>query len=143
MSRKRKVKNISKKCARGSFRTIRRGKKRIVICCPKGKFKDGRCTVGTKAQSTFGFSPEKHAREAQSWARLIKRQSKQTIDAAANGNCGEALESLLQTVGAQAAIYENLLDRPKEADSLTGDDLQRAKHVFKESCRLVPRWVKR
>ena len=52
------------KCAKGSFRTIVRGKTHIVICCPKGKFnpkkrkrlKSGRrvtgaCTVSMKTQS--------------------------------------------------------------------------------------------
>jgi hypothetical protein len=45
-----------KKCARNSFRTIERGKgkrrRKIVVCCPAGKFKQpGYCTVGMKAQS--------------------------------------------------------------------------------------------
>lgn len=39
------------KCAKGSFRTIRSGKVKIVICCPKGKWRRGRCAVGTRAQS--------------------------------------------------------------------------------------------
>jgi hypothetical protein len=39
------------KCARGSFRTITRGKIKLVICCPRGQWKRGRCRVGTKAQS--------------------------------------------------------------------------------------------
>ena len=145
MLRERKRKRLfsPKKCARGSFRTVKHGKKWIVICCPKGKFKRGRCAVGPRAQSMFGFSPEKHAQEAQSWARYIKQTSKKTIDDAANGKCGEAFESLLHVVGAHTAIYENLLTRPREADALAGDDMKRAKHVFKESCRLVPRWVNR
>lgn len=42
-------------CARGSFRTIKSGKARIVICCPKGKWnkKTQRCRVGTTAQSVL------------------------------------------------------------------------------------------
>lgn len=40
-----------KLCARGSFRTITRGKIKLVICCPKGKYRRGRCSVGTRAQS--------------------------------------------------------------------------------------------
>jgi hypothetical protein len=40
-----------KSCAKGSFRTIKRGRTTIVVCCPKGKFTRGRCTVGTRAQS--------------------------------------------------------------------------------------------
>lgn len=39
------------KCAKGSLRTITRGKVKIVICCPKGKWRRGRCRVGTRAQS--------------------------------------------------------------------------------------------
>lgn len=34
-----------------SFRIIRRGKIQIVIGCPRGKWKSGRCSVGTRAQS--------------------------------------------------------------------------------------------
>lgn len=40
-----------KSFARGSLRTVKRGGVRIVIGCPKGKFKRGRCSVGTKAQT--------------------------------------------------------------------------------------------
>jgi len=39
------------RCAPGSTRTVKRGKNRIVVCCPKGRFKRGRCTVGMRAQS--------------------------------------------------------------------------------------------
>jgi len=40
-------------CARGSFRTVKRGTARIVVCCPKGHWnrKARRCRVGTRAQS--------------------------------------------------------------------------------------------
>lgn len=40
-------------CARGSFRTVKRGRARIIICCPRGKWskKAKRCRGGTKAQS--------------------------------------------------------------------------------------------
>ncbi len=43
-----------KKCARGSFRTKRVGSKsqaKVVVCCPKGKWRKGRCSVGMKAQT--------------------------------------------------------------------------------------------
>lgn len=42
-----------KLCAKGSFRMIKRGKLRLVICCPKGKWnkRTARCKVGTRAQS--------------------------------------------------------------------------------------------
>lgn len=41
------------RCAKGSFRTIKRGKLRLVICCPKRKWnrRTQRCKVGTMAQS--------------------------------------------------------------------------------------------
>jgi len=39
------------RCDRRSFRTIKRGKVKIVICCPKGQWRRGRCKVGTRAQS--------------------------------------------------------------------------------------------
>lgn len=39
------------RCAKGSFRTITRGKVKLVVCCPRGKWRRGRCTVGTRAQS--------------------------------------------------------------------------------------------
>lgn len=39
------------RCAKGSFRTITRGKVKLVICCPKGRWRRGRCSVGTRAQS--------------------------------------------------------------------------------------------
>lgn len=39
------------RCAKGSFRTIARGKVKIVICCPRGKWRRERCAVGTRAQS--------------------------------------------------------------------------------------------
>lgn len=38
-------------CAAGSFRTIKRGKVSIVVCCPKGQYKRGKCRVGMRAQS--------------------------------------------------------------------------------------------
>lgn len=40
-------------CAPGSFRTVKRGRVRLVICCPKGRYniKSKRCLVGTMAQS--------------------------------------------------------------------------------------------
>lgn len=34
-----------------SLRTITRGRVKIIVGCPKGRFKKGRCTVGTRAQS--------------------------------------------------------------------------------------------
>ena len=43
-----------KKCAKGSFRTKKIGRKaNIVVCCPKGKWdrKKELCRVGTRAQS--------------------------------------------------------------------------------------------
>lgn len=42
-----------KSCAKGSFRTITRGKVKLVVCCPKGKWnrRTQRCRVGTRAQS--------------------------------------------------------------------------------------------
>lgn len=39
------------RCARGSMRTVRSGTARVVVCCPKGKFKNGRCRVGMRAQT--------------------------------------------------------------------------------------------
>ena len=39
------------RCARGSLRTVTRGRNRVVVCCPRGKFKRGHCTVGTRAQT--------------------------------------------------------------------------------------------
>jgi len=51
------------KCAKGSTRTVKRGAARIVVCCPKGKFRRGRCTVGMHAQSILRpFSNPKCAR---------------------------------------------------------------------------------
>lgn len=49
----RKRQRSPKSCAPGSFRTIKRGKNRIVICCPRGHWnrKRQRCRVGTRAQS--------------------------------------------------------------------------------------------
>lgn len=44
--------NPPSRCAKSSFRTksLVRGRK-LVICCPKGKWRARRCTVGTIAQS--------------------------------------------------------------------------------------------
>lgn len=39
----------SRSCAAGSFRRVRSGKALVTVCCPKGKWKRGRCTVGTRA----------------------------------------------------------------------------------------------
>ncbi len=49
-----------KRCAKGSFRTIERGKIKLVVCCPKGHWKHGRCLVGTRAQSIL--KPRKRRR---------------------------------------------------------------------------------
>lgn len=38
---------------RRSIRTIRRGKKRILVGCPKGRYKRGRCRAGTRALSVL------------------------------------------------------------------------------------------
>jgi hypothetical protein len=42
-----------KMCAKGSFRTKRVGSKKakVVVCCPRGKWRKGRCSVGMKAQT--------------------------------------------------------------------------------------------
>ena len=48
----RRKKIASKRgCARGSFRRIRSGKALLTVCCPKGKYRKGRCRVGTHAIS--------------------------------------------------------------------------------------------
>ncbi len=38
-------------CARGSIRTVKRGRVAVRVCCPKGPghWKRGRCTVGLRA----------------------------------------------------------------------------------------------
>lgn len=36
-------------CAKGSFRLTRRGRVFLLVCCPKGSWKRGRCRRGTKA----------------------------------------------------------------------------------------------
>ncbi len=39
-------------CARGSIRTVKSGKARVLVCCPKGKrTRRGRCKVGLRAVS--------------------------------------------------------------------------------------------
>jgi hypothetical protein len=40
---------IPKWCDKKSIRTIKRGKATILICCPKKKFRRGKCSVGTRA----------------------------------------------------------------------------------------------
>jgi hypothetical protein len=40
---------IPKWCDRKSIRTVKSGKARVLVCCPKKKWKAGRCTVGTRA----------------------------------------------------------------------------------------------
>ena len=42
-----------KACAKGSFRTITRGKLKLVICCPKGKWdkRSQRCRVPRRAST--------------------------------------------------------------------------------------------
>lgn len=40
---------IPKWCDRKSIRTVKRGGASILVCCPKGKVRAGRCTVGTRA----------------------------------------------------------------------------------------------
>ena len=40
-----------KKFAKGSLRTIKRGKTLIVVGCPRGKWDGKRCRVGTRAQT--------------------------------------------------------------------------------------------
>lgn len=47
--RKKIVKSWRRSCAPGSIRTVKSGKARVLICCPKGKFSRGRCKVGTRA----------------------------------------------------------------------------------------------
>lgn len=40
----------SGKCAPGSFRVkVLSRDKRILVCCPRGQFRKGRCRVGTRA----------------------------------------------------------------------------------------------
>lgn len=39
----------SKVCARESIRTLKAGKKTLLrVCCPKGAYRKGRCTRGTR-----------------------------------------------------------------------------------------------
>ena len=38
------------RCAKGSHRTLRRGNVRVLICCPRGRWKGGSCSVGTRAK---------------------------------------------------------------------------------------------
>lgn len=41
-----------KKCAPGSFRFKKIGKGRgLIVCCPRGNYRHGKCAVGTKAQA--------------------------------------------------------------------------------------------
>ena len=41
-----------KKCDSHSFRVKKVGKNtKLIVCCPKNKFKKGRCVVGMKTQS--------------------------------------------------------------------------------------------
>jgi hypothetical protein len=40
---------IPKWCDPKSIRTVKSGKARVLICCPRKKWKKGRCSVGTKA----------------------------------------------------------------------------------------------
>lgn len=47
--RERKIHPL--KCDRNSFRTLKRGRSQLIVCCPKGKWKRGRCSVGMKLQS--------------------------------------------------------------------------------------------
>ena len=68
--RKRFVKSYKRSCSKGSIRTIVRGKVRLLVCCPKGKWKkrSGRCKVGMRAISldkpkSFGMSIAQAARK--------------------------------------------------------------------------------
>lgn len=36
-------------CAAGSFRRVKSGKALVTVCCPRGKWKRGHCTVGMRA----------------------------------------------------------------------------------------------
>ena len=51
--KRKKIANWKRVCAAGSLRTVRSGKARVLVCCPKGKWKPraGRCKVGTRAVS--------------------------------------------------------------------------------------------
>jgi len=50
--RRRKIANWKRVCAPGSIRTVKSGKARVLVCCPKGKRKrNGRCKVGMSAVS--------------------------------------------------------------------------------------------
>ena len=40
-------------CAPGSFRTVKRGRNRIVVCCAKGHWRKKRCTTSMRAQSVL------------------------------------------------------------------------------------------
>jgi len=41
-----------KLCAKGSFRTkVLPNGKSLVVCCPRKKWRSGRCSVGTRGQS--------------------------------------------------------------------------------------------
>jgi hypothetical protein len=59
MAKKCEIRGNFKRCrqespkhfAPRSLRTITRGKVKIIVGCPKGRFKKGRCTTGTRAQS--------------------------------------------------------------------------------------------
>ena len=50
--------------ARGSLRTIRRGKRTLIVGCPKGKFRQGRCSVGTRVQAVLYLKTSAKCRRA-------------------------------------------------------------------------------
>jgi hypothetical protein len=41
------------KCHRDSFRTVLKGKTKLIVCCPKKNWKSGRCTVAMKVERIF------------------------------------------------------------------------------------------
>jgi hypothetical protein len=49
--------------AKKSFRWIKSGRSWVLIGCPKGKFRRGRCTVGTRAHKVMAAGRSCRVRE--------------------------------------------------------------------------------
>lgn len=49
--KRKKLRNWRTFCAKGSIRTVKSGKARVLVCCPRGRWKPRaqRCKVGTRA----------------------------------------------------------------------------------------------
>lgn len=116
---------IPKWCDRKSIRTVKRGGARILICCRKGKWKAGRCTVGTRAIDVTSGKLIKGARiERREHPSFTAKQAKRIASDHLRAN-PRAYGSMVSEKRIRGAILMDAVSKHGAATYLHEDEIAR------------------